>query len=178
MGQKPKLYIPPAADDDQRVPARGTELGSIEMLAYFQSWCEEIAEDRLKARAKMYKNGWRDLRCLSAMATRVLRGIYGTLPNKTMSRIIAGAKDTEIRVCPKSVNRPKDYICMELEDFKELCRGLSTGGCGICLGDREAARGCKLRRLLGEYLPPNDGLKPAFDGCPYAGGELEKAVGE
>ena len=171
----PKLRYSPAADDGKRVPASGRELCAIEMLAYFQAHLDHF-QDRLKDRLHMVPDGWRDYRMLCSVTTRLLRRVFDTLPNRTMSRIIAGEKGLELRVMPKSVNPPKDYIVMAVDDFRALAKGLSAGGCSICLGDGATAKGCRLKALLSEYLPPDD--PGEYDSCPYAGGEIDRAVGE
>ena len=175
MKRAPKLYIRPAADDDKRVPATGGELTAVEMLAYYQAALPAY-EPRLKERLqKMVPNGWRDYRLMVKTADRLLSEVYATLPNKTMSRILAGAAQIELRICPKSVNPPKDYVMVEMQDFRHLIAGLQSGDCGICLGDSETAKKCPMRALLAEYLPPDDGMP--FGSCPYAGNALTKAVG-
>lgn len=174
MGLRPKLHIDPAADDYKKAPAKGRELQSIEMYAFFQAAIHQH-EPGLMERLKTCPNAWRDYRLLETIADRVLDAIYASLPNKTMARIVAGSNNLELRVAPKSVNRARDYIMVEYEDFRHIVKGLADGTCGICLGEQETAKGCPMRKLLAEYLPPDDGQP--FGSCPYAGTSLGKAVG-
>lgn len=176
MSKIPRIVHAPAADDHTRTEARGEELRAVEMFAYYQN-ALHFFEDRLRQRLKSRPNLWRQYRMIESCADKLLSDIYDTLPVSTMDRIIAGANNLEIRIMPKSVRRPEEYSIIKTSDFITLLKAVDAGECNLCLGDRETAVACPLRKVLKDHIAP-DGERPRYGGCPYAGGELKRAMDE
>lgn len=170
----PRIVHTAAADDGNRTEARGEELRAVEMFAYYQN-ALHFFEPRLQQRLKSRPNLWRQYRMIESCADKLLSDIYDTLPVSTMDRIIAGANSLEIRIMPKSVRRPEEYSVIKTSDFITLLKAVGAGECTMCLGDRETAVACPLRRILKDYIAP-DGERSKYGGCPYAGGALEQAM--
>lgn len=176
MSKIPKLRHIPALDDHTRTEARGEELRAVEMFAYYQNALHYF-EERLKPRLRTRKNAWRQFRMIESCADKLLMQLYDTLPNSTMDRIIAGANSLEIRIMPKSVRRPEEYSVVKTSDLITLMKAVGAGECTMCLGDRQTANACPLRRIIKDYYAPN--CPPSrFGSCPYAGGALETAMEE
>lgn len=174
MSKIPKLRHIPALDDHTRTEARGDELRAVEMFAYYQN-ALHFFEDRLKPRLRTRKYAWRNFRMIESCADKLLMQLYDTLPNSTMDRIIAGANSLEIRIMPKSVRRPEEYSVVKTSDLITLMKSVGAGECTMCLGDRQTASACPLRRIIKDYYAP-DCPPSKFGGCPYAGGALETAM--
>lgn len=176
MSKLPRIRHIPALDDHTRTEARGEELRAVEMFAYYQN-ALHFFEDRLKPRLLTRKNAWRQFRMIESCADKLLMQIYDTLPNSTMDRIMAGANSLEIRICPKSVRRPEEYTVVKTSDLITLMKAVGAGECAMCLGDRQTANACPLRRIIKDYYAP-DCPPSRFGNCPYAGGALEAAMEE
>lgn len=176
MSKLPRIRHIPALDDHTRTEARGEELRAVEMFAYYQN-ALHFFEDRLKPRLRTRRNCWRDYRMIVSRADKLLMQIYDTLPNSTMDRIMAGANSLEIRICPKSVRRPEEYTMFKTSDLITLMKAVGAGECAMCLGDRQTASACPLRRIIKDYYAP-DCPPSKFGGCPYAGGALESAMAQ
>lgn len=176
MSKLPRIRHIPALDDATRTEARGEELRAVEMFAYYQN-ALHFFEPRLRTRLRSRRNLWRQYRMIEACADNLLRDLYDTLPVSTMDRIIAGANNLEIRICPKSVRRPEEYHIIKASDFITLLKAVDAGECHLCLGDRATAAACPIRRILRDYIAP-DKAQSKFGGCPYAGGALEEAMKE
>ena len=174
MSKLPRIRHIPALDDHTRTEARGEELRAVEMFAYYQN-ALHFFEDRLKPSLRTRKNAWRQFRMIESCADKLLMQLYDTLPNSTMDRIIAGANSLEIRICPKSVRRPEEYTMFKTSDLIILMKAVGAGECTMCLGDRQTANACPLRRIIKDYYAP-DCPPSKFGGCPYAGGALEAAM--
>lgn len=176
MSKLPRIRHIPAMDDHTRTEARGDELRAVEMFAYYQN-ALHFFEDRLKPRLRTRKNAWRQFRMIESCADKLLMQLYDTLPNSTMDRIIAGANNLELRICPKSVRRPEEYSVLKTSDLITLMKAVGAGECTICLGDRATAAACPLRRIIKDHFA-FDVPKSQFGSCPYAGGALEAAMEE
>lgn len=170
----------PAADDDKRVEAGGNELRSIQMWAMWDAVLQFYAPT-LEKRLRTIPNGWRQYRMIQTAVNKLLAQLYDTLPNSTMSRIVTQQKALEMRLLPKSATH-KEYFVLPYDDFLELLKYVDDGSCRMCLGDKETARRCPVRRILRDQVPPMEGTCHKISGCPYSDGILtiaaKQAMGE
>jgi hypothetical protein len=60
-------------------------------------------------------------------------------------------------------------------DLITLMKAVGAGECAMCLGDRQTANACPLRKIIKDYYAP-DCPPSKFGNCPYAGGALETAM--
>ena len=174
MKNAPRLKITPALDDDKRVPAGGEELRTIQMLAMWASVLEYY-EGTVTRRLKLIKNGFRDYKLLRHYVEHLISEIYKTLPNSTMARIIASANALEMQIKPRAAAH-KDYFVLSSDAFLSLLQAVDDGACRMCLGDKETARRCPIRRILMDQIPPVEGTEHGLSDCPYSDGILSIAA--
>lgn len=174
MKSHTRITYAPAADDDKRKEAGGKELRSIQMLAMWHNVLL-FYQDDLKPRLKTIPNGWRQYRLIFTCVEKLLQQVYDSLPNSTMARIIQTSKALEMRLLPKSASQ-KEYFVIPFNDFMELLQYIDDGACRMCLGDKETARKCPLRRILRDQVPPVEGTSNKYSDCPYSDGILTIAA--
>lgn len=171
-----KFVYAPATDDDKRTEAGGNELRSIQMMAMWDSVLIYYAPT-LEKRLRSIPNGWRQYRLIQSAVNKLLGQLYDTIPNSTMSRIVAMQNALEMRLTPRSASK-KEYFVLPYDDFCQLLTYVDDGACRVCLGEKETARRCPLRRILRDQVPPVEGTGSKLSACPYSDGILTVAARE
>lgn len=171
-----KLRYAPAVGDDERVPAGGKELRSIQMMGLWENVLE-LYEPDIMARLKMVPNGLRQYRMIRTCLHKLVDSIFTTIPNSTIARIAQSMNALEMRLYPRSVVT-KEYFVVDYRDFIELLKAVDDGACRLCLGDKETARRCQIRRILMDQVPPVEGTSHTLSECPYSDGVLSIAARE
>lgn len=169
-----KLRFTPAVGDDERVPAGGKELRSIQMLGLWENVLE-LYEPDIMDRLKMVPNGLRQYRMIRACLKKLVDLIFTTLPNSTIARIAQSMQALEMRLQPRAVNT-KEYFVVNYRDFVTLVQAVDDGACRMCLGEAETARKCEIRRILMDHIPPIEGTGHGLSECPYSDGVLSIAT--
>lgn len=121
---------------------------------------EKYLEERLK------ENGlWRWYRIAMSAIEKVIDGLYGSLPEKTMKHMKRLYECGEVVIRPKGVIRYDDVQIVPTDDLKTLVNTALQGECTMCVKNRAEQKGCKFRKAMLRIVPTNQ--LPKDGTCPY-----------
>lgn len=150
-------------DADGRIPLSQAEYEAIRTI-YGAVNSLTVYHGDLERRCSGIKNGWRDLRCLVALSTKVLSEILRTVPVKKLRQMRKDLQNTICIVKTKGVTgEPRDGFMYVEEDtivrLAEAAAGVQCFGCDRC--QQDAKQNCQLfkdvQSILNYELAEKDG---------------------
>lgn len=124
----------------------------------------------LKARCKLIKGGWRDLRMLTAVSKRLMEKLLCTIPGKKLLVIKRELQNTicEVKLRPVATGSQRDGMVYVSEDaMLRVCNRAMQDYCYLCdKTHKEARRSCQLYRDIQACFPYD--FDDSLD-CPFAG---------
>jgi len=159
---------------DPREP-NARELHGIEYLAALDQRLTEY-ESVLRRRLQETPDGWRQYRIAEAAVDKVITGLYGTVPEKTLKHMRRLSETGQVIIRPKPIVPVDDPQIVLTSVLKVLVNTSIASECSICLKEGAEVKKCKLRKALMLSAPP----KELTDGprCPYADVAVGCALGE
>lgn len=136
-------------------------------LRYFAGLDSSVSqfEKDLRTRLRMVPDGWRSYRLARSMFSKVLIGLYETLPNKTRVNLALSLAREEIIIRPKTVVKSDEMVIIPESVLATLVNLSTASECSICLKTGAEVKQCGLRKGLMLILPPPD--KKISERCPY-----------
>lgn len=163
------------SDDDGRYEATSREVQTIEFLAGLECQLRR-GEQNLEERIKLTPRNWQLFKSAQGMITRVLDGVYDTLPKKVLKHMLKLSESGEVVVRPRPI-RP-DYVqILQNEDIKFMVNMILKDECAMCDKYKHHEwKPCQLRKLLMRVAPPSEFKKN--DMCPFMYVVSECAYGD
>lgn len=163
---------------NQITEANGRELHVIEYIAGLDAQLAQ-ADHILKDRLQSIPNGWRNYRLAATMTDKTLRGLYKTLPTKTLLHIDRLCDYGQIIIRPKPlIKMPDDVQIIGSDELKTIINHAIENTCAICVKDHKEQKKCPLRKSLMHVAPTGAVHKDGH--CAYmdvvAGNELGKYI--
>lgn len=163
--------------DIRRTDVTSKELRLIECIAGIQSRLEAGAHD-LEKRIKSVPDLWRQWRIATVAMTKVMDGLYDTLPYRALERMDQLCRHGEWAMRPKSpMNKRTDVEIILEKDFNVLINTAMSARCAFCMNEGKDIKNCELRKVLMNVAPPNV-LNEKSALCPFAVVALDNELGE
>lgn len=165
------------ADENGFYPLSTAEYGDLRHLFGTISalgHCTAIEE-----RLKLVKNGKRDVKCMLAMADRLLCGLLATIPPKKLLAIKAELDRTIIEVKTLGAARQvfDDLMIVPMESLTNIINAVVSRECYLCSKDYAHGKRCEIFKAISDCVPYAL-EKPENGGCTLAGsailGDIDK----
>ena len=156
-------------DDIPRTQANSRELRTIEMIAALERRIDGdggLLEERLRSVPDLY----RQYRIAQSAMSKVVDGLYDTLPLNTLLRLQRQNQNSEVVIRPTSVSSSSLDTKIVLEkDLRALVEAARISYCSMCINTGSELKECQLRKVLMSIAPPEELGKGYL--CEYAGNE-------
>ena len=159
-------------DADGRIPLSSREYKGLRALFGAVNVLNQYSGE-LERRARGIKNGWRDLRCLQAMADRLTQKFLATVPNRKLVQIQQELKNTFCELQLKGAANAVENDCMvvEIPKLVALCKAAAKVECFACdKSHKEAKKACPIYATI-EAVFGYDFTDQ--EKCPLADGTFE-----
>lgn len=131
-----------------------------------------LYHQRLEKRCRSYRNGWRDLRCLTKLSEKVLLNVLETVPTK---RLLALKRELENCYCETKVrgaatNGKDDFMLVERKNLLKVCEFAVSVNCVGCdKTHKQAKHDCALYKSIQELFNYDF---DQHDSCPFSDGQI------
>ena len=145
--------------------ASSREVHIIEYIAGLD--CQLTNGDKvLESRLRSIPDAWRQYRIARSAVDKVIRGLYRTLPDKTLKHMVDLVQRGEIIIRPKPVVKTLDDVqIVQTADLKLLINTAIASECAVCLKEPKYQKKCALRKALMCICPPTQLRKDGL--CSY-----------
>ena len=154
------------SNDVSKKEASSKEVRLIEYMAVLDKKLSESGE-RMEERIRSVPDLYRQYRIAQVAMDKLIRGLYDTLPPKSLRRMQREAESCEVSIRPvSSLNNFTDSRVVLLEDLDAIISVAMRSTCSICMKEGADIRKCKLRNALidiAEHYKITDGAL-----CEYA----------
>jgi len=155
-------------DQDGRYPLSMREYEALRTIFGCVNALDDDHET-LKARCRLFKGGWRDLRMLAAVSKRLMEKLLCTIPAKKLLVIRRELSNTicEVKLKPIASPRHDDCVYVSQEALLRVCNRAMQDNCYLCdRSHKEAKRGCELYKDIQACFPYQ--FDDSSD-CPFSG---------
>lgn len=155
-------------DEDGRYPLSMREYEALRTIFGCVNALDDDHET-LKARCKLFKGGWRDLRMLAAVSKRLMEKLLCTVPRKKLLTIQRELQHTicEVKIKPIAAPHRENMVCVSEDAMIRVCNRAMQDNCYLCdKTHKEAKRSCELYRDVQACFPYD--FNESTD-CPFAG---------
>lgn len=159
-------------DQNGKLPLSGKEYEVIRSV-YGAVSAFSLCNERLKERAGMVKNLWRDLRLLQALSNSVLIRLLETIPANKLRQMQKDLDNTISIVKVKGVSGKKTdgYMYVSEEAIIDLCKAATKMTCFGCEKTHsEARKTCQLYKEIKEIFAYEF---DDYEICPLNGGDFD-----
>ena len=139
---------------NNRIEASSREIRAIEFLAELDKILADSGES-LESRLRSVPDLYRQYRIAQAAMTKVINGLYDSLPRKTLLKMQRTCETSELVVRPRSIlSKFSDTKVVLSEDMDILVNAAMSSRCAFCIESGEKVKQCKLRKALIDITPP------------------------
>lgn len=137
----------------KRTEASSREFHAIERLAVLDSTLDKNG-GYLEARLRSVPDLYRQYRIAQTATSKVVAGLYDTLPINNLERLEKESKRCEVVVRPISrINKSTDTTFMLNNDILTLVNTAIDSTCSICMKTCKEVKECELRRAFMNVIP-------------------------
>lgn len=124
-----------------------------------------LNEKVLESRLRLIPNAWRNYRLIMRLIDDIVNGLYATLPDKTVKRIIRLLDCGEIIIRPRPVIPVPNMQIVEANDLEMIINTVLHTECSLCVRSAREAQKCALRKSMMRITPAESTHKISV--CPY-----------
>lgn len=139
------------------------------------------AQDALEKRVRSIPGGWRDMRLIQAVATRLMQNILATVPEEKLMLIRKELAHTKVRVSvERSIGTPDDgtkyFAYVPYNALERIMARVVDDECLCCDKTRDEVLRCQLRKDI-EATYPFEYPKRRGE-CPFMGSAIDASGGK